>query len=217
MRTTLTYLFDPLCGWCYGASPVVQQLGQHAANSPELTLELAPSGLFSGGGRVMDAAFADYAWSNDVRIEKQTGQRFTEQYRTQVLGKLGSRFDSATATLALTAVSLAEPHREPEVLKVLQEARYVHGLDITAVPVVAQLLRGIGVPAAADRLEAGDAALHLANGTRIERAQRLMQSFGVTGVPTVVVTNTGGSRLLPGNALYGSFDALLEVLGVRTA
>ena len=22
---TLTYLFDPLCGWCYGASPAIQQ------------------------------------------------------------------------------------------------------------------------------------------------------------------------------------------------
>lgn len=213
MTTTVTYLFDPLCGWCYGASPAIQKLGQHAG----VTLELAPSGLFSGGERVMDAAFADYAWSNDVRIEKQTGQRFTAHYRTHVLGKLGSRFDSATATLALTAVSLAEPHRELAVLKVLQEARYVDGLDTTAVPVVAQLLRSIGAPAAADRLEAGDAALHLANGARIERAQRLMQSFGVTGVPTVVVTNAGGSRLLSGNALYGSFDALLDVLGVRTA
>jgi protein-disulfide isomerase-like protein with CxxC motif len=30
MRTTVTYLFDPLCGWCYGASPVIQQLGQQA-------------------------------------------------------------------------------------------------------------------------------------------------------------------------------------------
>ena len=24
--STLTYLFDPLCGWCYGASPAIQKL-----------------------------------------------------------------------------------------------------------------------------------------------------------------------------------------------
>ena len=103
--TTVTYLFDPLCGWCYGASPAIQKLGQHAT----IQLELAPTGLFAGaGGRTMDAAFADYAWSNDIRIEKLTGQRFTEDYRTQVLGKPGSRFDSATTTLALTAVALGE-------------------------------------------------------------------------------------------------------------
>ena len=72
MRTTVTYLFDPLCGWCYGASPVIQQLGQQ----PNIPLALSATGLFAGGGRTMDAAFADYAWSNDQRIAKPTGQRF---------------------------------------------------------------------------------------------------------------------------------------------
>lgn len=48
----------------------------------QLELELAPTGLFAGGGRTMDAAFADYAWSNDLRIAKLTGQRFTEAWRS---------------------------------------------------------------------------------------------------------------------------------------
>jgi putative protein-disulfide isomerase len=205
--TTVTYLFDPLCGWCYGASPAIQQLGQHAP----LQLELAPTGLFAGaGGRTLDAAFADYAWSNDVRIEKLTGQRFTEDYRTQVLGKPGSRFDSATTTLALTAVALTVPQRELEALKVLQEARYVHALDTSAVPVVEKLLRDMGLSAAADRLVAGDAELLAANAARIHKAQGLMQRFGAQGVPTLIVTDDNGSRLLRGNALYGSFDSLLS-------
>lgn len=206
-QTTVTYLFDPLCGWCYGASPAVQKLAQHAT----IHLELAPTGLFAGaGGRTLDAAFADYAWSNDVRIEKLTGQRFTEDYRTQVLGKPGSRFDSASATLALTAVALTAPQRELEVLKLVQEARYIHALDTTAVSVVEKLLRGIKLDASADRLVAGDAELLAANAARIQKAQALMQTFGAQGVPALVVTDENGSRLLRGNALYGSFDVLLS-------
>ncbi|MEO8806772.1 MAG: hypothetical protein ABI433_11870 [Burkholderiaceae bacterium] len=74
MSTTVTYLFDPLCGWCYGASPAVQRLGK----LNDIRLELAPTGLFSGrGGRPMDASFTAYAWSNDERIEKLTDQLFT--------------------------------------------------------------------------------------------------------------------------------------------
>ena len=204
---TLTYLFDPLCGWCYGASPAIQQLGQH----PTIRLELAPTGLFAGvGGRTLDAAFAEYAWSNDQRIKNLTGQRFTEDYRTQVLGQHGSRFDSATTTLALTAVALTAPERELEALKVLQEARYIHALDTGAVSVVAQLLRGMGLDAAAERLAAGDAALQAANAARIQKAQGLMQTFGAQGVPALLVTDDNGSRLLRGNALYGSFDVLLS-------
>nr|WP_315229075.1 DsbA family protein [uncultured Albidiferax sp.] len=208
MPTTLTYLFDPLCGWCYGASPVMQQLGQH----PGITLELAPTGLFAGGGRTMDAAFADFAWSNDTRIAKLTGQRFTEAYRTQVLGRIGSPFDSSTATLALTAVSVTEPARELQALKLLQEARYVDGQDTTAVPVVAQLLRTANLAAAADRLLAADADLRQANTARLQRAQGLMRSLGASGVPALVRTDASGSRLLPGNALFGSFEQLLDAL-----
>ncbi|WP_304731156.1 DsbA family protein [Rhodoferax sp.] len=205
MRTTVTYLFDPLCGWCYGASPAIQKLGQQSA----IHLALAPTGLFAGGGRTMDAAFADYAWSNDVRIAKLTGQRFTEAYRQNVLGRLGSRFDSASATLALTAVSLSEPLRELETLKALQEARYVQGLDTCDVSVVEKLLRDQGLAVAADRLAASDAELLAANAARIRQAQGQMQTFGAQGVPALVVSDDKGSRLLSGNALYGNLDSLL--------
>lgn len=205
-KTTVTYLFDPLCGWCYGASPVVQRLGRLGS----LQLALAPTGLFAdSGGRLMDAAFADYAWSNDQRIEKLTGQRFTEAYRTQVLAKPGSRFDSGPATLALTAVALTEPQHELDTLKVLQEARYVDALDTSTVPAVEKLLRSTGRSAAADRLAAGDAELPSANTARIRKAQGLMQTLGTQGVPALVITDSEGSRLLRGNALYGSFESLL--------
>ena len=207
MSSTITYLFDPLCGWCYGASPAVQHLG----NRNDVRLELAPTGLFSGrGARAMDATFAAYAWSNDERIEKLTGQRFAEEYRTQVLNKAGSRFDSTAATLALTAVALTAPEQELATLKVLQEARYVHALDTSTVPVAEQLLRDTGLSAAAERLVAADTALLAANLERIRKAQALMQTFGAQGVPAMIVTDERGSRLLRGDVLYGGFDSLLD-------
>ena len=208
MPTTVTYLFDPLCGWCYGAAPALERLSQEA----DIALTLAPSGLFSGGGRTMDIGFAEYAWSNDLRIAKLTGQRFTEAYRTQVLGKTGSPFDSSTTTLALTAVSLTEPSRELEALKVLQEARYVHGLDTMDSAVVAEQLRQLGLHAAAERLLAPDASLREENARRIQAAQTLMRQHHAQGVPGLVVHKASGARLLQGNALYGSFENLLATL-----
>jgi putative protein-disulfide isomerase len=209
MGSTVTYLFDPLCGWCYGAAPVIQQL----ARQPGLTLELAPTGLFAGGGRTLDAAFADYAWSNDQRIAKLTGQRFSDAYRRQVLGRVGSRFDSSLMTLALSAVALTDAARELDALKALQEARYVQGLDTTDSHVVDGLLRESGLTAAADRLAgadaADDAALFATNAARIQKAQGLLQAFGAQGVPALVVSDAKGRRLLRGDALYGSFDAAL--------
>jgi putative protein-disulfide isomerase len=210
MNTTVTYLFDPLCGWCYGASPMIQKLEKLTQQS-SFALELAPTGLFAGvNSRVMDATFAQYAWSNDLRIGKMTGQLFTEAYRTQVLGQTGSLLNSELATLALTAVSLTEPQREFETLKLFQEARYIHGLDITSPSVVEKLLRDKGLAAAADKLASGATELSLSNDARLQRAQRLMQTFGATGVPALIVTKGDSRRLLRGDALFGSFDSLMD-------
>jgi putative protein-disulfide isomerase len=206
MSISITYLFDPLCGWCYGASPMIQKLAQQS----NLKLELAPTGLFAGvNGRAMDADFAQYAWSNDLRIGKITGQRFAESYRTQVLGKPG-RLDSGTATLALTAVSLSEPQRELEVLKLIQEARYVHGLDITNPLVVGKLLNDIGLTVAANELAHESIELIQTNEARVQRAQRLMQTLGAQGVPALIVSDGKGHRLLRSQALYGGLTDLLR-------
>lgn len=62
------YLFDPLCGWCYGAKPALETVAS------QYPVELTPTGLFFRSGRVMDADFAQYAWGNDERIERLTGQ-----------------------------------------------------------------------------------------------------------------------------------------------
>jgi putative protein-disulfide isomerase len=37
----------------------------------------------------------------------------------------------------------------------------------------------------------------------------MKQAFGAQGVPALIVTDDKGSRLLRGNALYGSLDGLL--------
>ena len=127
-----------------------------------------------------------------------------------MLNKPGARFDSTAATLALTAVALTAPEHELAMLKVLQEARYVHALDTSAMPVAEQLLRDAGLSAAADRLVDGDAALLAANLERTGKAQGLMQSFGAQGVPAMIVTDDRGSRLLRGDVLYGGVEGLLD-------
>lgn len=202
MPTALTYLFDPLCGWCYGAAPLIQALSQH----PDVTLTLAPTGLFAGTGRTLDAEWAAYAWSNDQRIAQLTGQRFTEAYRLQVLGRHGGRFDSLPTTLALAAVGLSDPARELAVLHALQAARYVQGQDTCEASVVEALLRDLGLGQAADRFAAPDEALAQACDTRMQQARRWMQILGARGVPAVVVHGAEGDRLLHGAVLYGAVD-----------
>jgi putative protein-disulfide isomerase len=206
MPTEFAYLFDPLCGWCYGASPVVQQLGQR----PDVQMSLHPTGLFSGSGLVMDAHFAAFAWSNDQRIQQLTGQTFSTAYRQQVLGRYGSACDSTAATLALTAVGLDNPAAELPVLQQLQQARFVHGLDICSTAAVASLLQAWGHNRAAQRLREPDDALSLALHSRTQKARQLLGTLRTDGVPALAVRDSAGWRLLHRTLLYGTVNQLME-------
>ena len=184
MNTTLHYLFDPLCGWCYGAAPALSALLTKAA----LPVHLHPVGLFAGAGaRPLDDSFAAYAWSNDQRIEALTGQRFSTDYREHVLAARPAMLDSGPATLALTAVQLTAPAREFDALKAIQAARYVDGRDVTSSTVLAELLHTLGLADAAARLAQPDAALLSADRTRQAGAQTLMRQVQARGVPTLIL------------------------------
>lgn len=201
----LTYLFDPLCGWCYGAAPALD----HLAQKDGVTLDLAPTGLFAGkGARPFDRQFAAYAWQNDQRIARLTDQPFSEAYKDQVLGNANGRFDSAPATLAIVAVGLSAPQREREALRALQAARYVDGRDNADAGVVAEVLQANGFATPAERVRNPDEALLSAYHQRISQAREDMARFGASGVPTVIVGRGANRRLLPNGALFGRFDQL---------
>ena len=209
MNKTLHYLFDPLCGWCYGATPAVADL----LGTPGIAVNLLPTGLFSGqGARAMDDAFANFAWSNDQRIERLTGQRFSERYRERVLGQRPQRFDSGPASLALTAVSLLEPTREFEALQAIQRARYVDGGDVVSLPALAELLRAIDLKEAGARIAQPDEALLGAHRERVSRAQALMQQVGARGVPSFIAGAGTQRRVLDHGAALSDPAALLRQL-----
>lgn len=210
MSKTLNYLFDPLCGWCYGAAATLPTI--HEASG--LALRLLPTGLFSGeGARMMDDAFAEYAWSNDQRIARLTGQVFSEQYRDQVLTDRQQTFDSGPATVALTAVHLTAPARELEALEAIQHARYVQGLDITQRQTLEQVLHGLGLSDAAAWLAKADDALLQANRERIDVSRNLMRHLGVQGVPAFVLESADGQlRLLQSSAVFSNPEAFVQEL-----
>ncbi|SIP91436.1 DsbA family protein [Pseudacidovorax sp. RU35E] len=206
MTPTLHYIFDPLCGWCYGAGPALAAL----AAAPGLTVRLQPSGLFSeGGARPMDDDFAAYAWSNDQRIAHLTGQPFSERYRDQVLANRQQRFDSGPATLALTAVALTAPQREADALKAIQQARYVEGRDITDIDTLAAILASLGPDDAVAHLRQPDIALLTANQQRLTQAQAMMRQAGAGGVPTFILERDGQRQMLHSSAVFANPQALV--------
>ncbi|WP_214473671.1 DsbA family protein [Mesorhizobium sp. dw_380] len=208
-NSDVTYLFDPLCGWCYGATPMLDRL-----SACGVRIELLPTGLFSGAGaRPMDEGFAAHAWANDQRIERLTGQSFTQTYRHNVLNVRGTLLDSRAATLGISAAGLEDPSRPMIALKAIQRARYVDGRDVVTVEGVAAVLADAGMAEAAERLKKPTDTLLTAHRELVGRGRALFRRLHANGVPSIAVIRNNAPRLIGSNALFGSFDNLVAHIG----
>lgn len=215
----LHYFFDPLCGWCYASAPALEGLSARYGKM----LHMRPSGLFTGGLPV--SSMADHAWRNDQNIQQLTGQRFTQEYRNNVLLSPDGIFDSWPATLALVAVSEIDPALEPRLLHQLQIARYVEGRDTSKPGEVAKVVAAfekLGVTygkLGLDQLDfekklANDEALKARALERIEHTKRDLGKLGIRGVPQLAVMSKSGApaRIVDGKALYKGPEAVFSVL-----
>ena len=197
----LLFLYDPMCGWCYGAVAAVGAL----ALDDRFRVEPLPTGLYAGDpSRRIDPRLADHIQKTDARIERLSGQPFSEAYRRNVLGNAGLPFDSGAATEALTAVSLVDPAAELQALHAVQRERFVHGRDITDPEVLAGALAGsAGGAVQAWRERLADPDLEGAAETRVLRARALIDAAGVRGVPALLcLLPEGGLRAFPGELMF---------------
>lgn len=210
------YIFDPLCGWCYASAPALAELAKRWPNQ----LEILPSGLFSEkGARDMTPDWANYAWTCDQRIACLTGLDFTESYQRNVLMNSTLRFDSSAINRALTEALSINPPLEPLLLKQLQVERYVQGRDTSNPAVVAQItanfLTQYGWKTEAKqfshRLE-HDQELAVRTAERLLAANKLMNQYGVQGVPQLLAVEADKTHVVPSSALYQGADTLIAQL-----
>ena len=195
---TLHYIFDPLCGWCYGAAPLVEA----ARGIPGLHIEPHGGGMMTGSNRqpVTDA-LRRYVMPHDERIAGLTGQVFGPDYFDGLLRDSGAVFDSAPPTTAILAAH-ALAGRGLDLLRRIQHAHYVQGLRIADPAVLKDLAADIGLDADAYATAYADAdgaptAAHIA------ASRKLLAQVGGTGFPTLALERDGVYALLEPSRYLG--------------
>ena len=130
---TLHYIYDPLCGWCYAAAPLVQ-----AARSV-IAVRAHGGGLMAGAQRrPVTPELRQYVMPHDQRIAQLSGQPFGQSYFDGLLRDLGAVFDSAPPiTAVLAADELADAGLN--MLVRLQKAHYVEGRRLAEADVLQEL------------------------------------------------------------------------------
>jgi putative protein-disulfide isomerase len=197
---TLHYIHDPLCGWCYGAAPLVR------VARDALTVRAHGGGMMAGPARrPVTPELRQFVMPHDRRIAQLSGQPFGPAYVDGLLLDTGAVFDSAPPiTAMLAADELAGTGLD--MLARLQTAHYVEGRRISEPAVIEELAPSIGLDAAAFR-DAFQRLQGAATQAHIEDSRSLLARVGGRGFPTFVLEEEGRFTTVDIGPYLGQPDA----------
>lgn len=211
-ETVLHYIHDPLCGWCYGAAPLV------AAARAVMPVQAHGGGMMAGRNRRrVDAQLRDYVMPHDHRIAQMTGQAFGEPYFNGLLCDTDAVFDSAPPTAAVLAVQALKGEAAGlDMLAAIQRAHYQQGRRISEVATLTELAQALGIEPAAftaelQRVEQEELANH------IEASRELLNYVGGRGFPTFVLQRGDTLEVLDTGRWLGKPEEWAKFLREETA
>ena len=201
----LCYFADPMCSWCWGFTPVIEEIEK--AYKDRLKVNFVMGGLRPGTVETMTPQMREEILHHWHAVQDMSGQVFTFEGAMPE----GFIYDTEIPSRGVVAVSEMNPDATGLYFKSVQSAFYVDQKDVTKPEVLAQLAVEGGMKA--------DPFLELfhseaiRNKTREQFRQAL--EWHVRGFPTVVLQKGEGHELLthgyrPFHELQPTLDAWLS-------
>lgn len=188
-QATLHYVYDPLCGWCYAAAPLVR------AARETLPVVAHGGGMMTSASRKrVSPEWRDYVVPQDRRIAELTGQAFGHAYQEGLLRDPTAMLDSEPPTTAILAAERLTG-RGLDFLAAVQKAHYLDGRRVADPPVLKEIAGELGLEPVA--FEAAYESL-LGERTRAHFAESraLLASVGGGGFPTFFLELEGKRTVL---------------------
>ncbi len=184
MSATLHYIYDPLCGWCYGAEPLVWS----AAKASDVELELHGGALWPEPTQLPEATRL-YIRQADQRIAQMSGQRFGPEYHNGLLLDPTMVLESRPPTAAVLAAQSLERAKTLPMLRGVQHAHYEQGRRVVEPEVLADIAVEVGL----DRAKFATALARVAVDEHIDETHRLMSRVGAQRFPDLRAADRRGS------------------------
>lgn len=206
----LHYIYDPLCGWCYGAAPLVE------AARAIVTVRPHGGGMMAGASRqTVTPQLRGYVMPHDRRIAALTGQPFGDAYVDGLLCDTGAVFDSEPPIAAMLAAEQLAG-RGLDMIERLQVTHYVEGRRIAETAVLLAVAEAIGFDpttfAGALAEQTGDPVQR-----HIRETRQFMRLLGANGFPSFVLENGPTPQLLDLSTFLGDPHALQDWLRTTLA
>lgn len=199
-RPVLWYFADPMCSWCWGFTPVIEQIKQQYDD--RLNIALVMGGLRPGTTEPITPELREELLHHWQQVHDRSGAGF------QTEGALpeGFVYDTEPAARGVITVGKLRPEATFPYYKSVQAAFYTRNRDVTRAETLARLAQELGVEPEAFR-EWFDSEEARRN-TRRHFFQT--RAYGVQGFPTLIAEAQGGRKVLTRG--YQEFPALGQAL-----
>ena len=199
----IIYIYDPVCGWCYGFSPVIQKIQKEYAE--KLDFDIISGGMVIGEREGLIGDFADYILKALPRLEEMTGVKFGEPY----LSKLRDKSLYQSSLKPCIALEVFKSFNEKDAITFassIQKAQYIDGHDLQDDSVYLELIKPYGIlpEAFLQKLNSDEFRMETTN------QFKMIQEWGISGFPAVILVKDNQFYLIAKG--YVDYDNLNKVI-----
>lgn len=202
---TIIYIYDALCGWCYGFSPVIQQIQEKYKD--EMNFTVLSGGMIMGERVGPIGQVAGYIKQAYKTVEERTGVEFGEDFLNNILDKGEAIFNSYPPSVALTVFKTYQPENAVAFAGTLQKAIYQDGIKPEDFQAYGQYAARFGIDA--DEFVNKMQEEKFKNATFAEFQQ--VTEWGIQGFPSVIMATPENLYLLArGYMPFGRLDRTIQ-------
>jgi putative protein-disulfide isomerase len=183
-KDKIIYVFDPMCGWCFGFGKVMEEF--HAQYKDSFHFDVISGGMVVGEREGPIGDFADYILGAYTKVEEYSGLKFGEAYLDQLkTKKIWS--SSVKPAIAIETFKTFNTIDVVDFSHKVQKAYYVDGKDLRDDKVYTDLIK----PYAIDANE----FISKLNSDEMKKITfdwfKTTSDWGVSGYPTVIQVHKG--------------------------
>ncbi len=176
----ILYIFDPLCGWCFGFSQTMLDFSKQHRDKYEF-IPVA-GGMITGSRVAPYAHMAEYIKGALPRLEVTTGTTFGDSYIQNFLEDGSALTNSEPPSRALVTFRSFMPEKAMEFTHALQTAHFKDGMDYNDESIYGKLAASFGL----DPITFIEHFHSAETKQNVEQEFSWVKSAGVRGFPTVV-------------------------------
>ena len=205
-KPSIYYLYDALCGWCYGFSGVIKHL--YDEYQSEISFQVLSGGLVTGNRVGPIGVVAGFIKDNYKNVEEASGVKFGKAFIEGILEPGTEQFTSIPPALAMALFRNQLPAKQLEFATRIQRAIYFEGKAPSEWTTYGDLAGEFGL----NPEEFAEKMQHPKLEEVIFEEFRIPEQWGINGFPALVYQDDAGASLLSHG--YQTLDSVKSNLDI---